>query len=230
MTPVRQQPDRNVLDQLGRYDTPTLSNAIETFSARPRARGFMSSDIKCMFPGLPAVIGYAATATFRTRRPARAEISQAVVWRLIEQLPTPRILVLQDLDDPPGCGAQIGEVQATIYQTLGCTAIVTNGVVRDLDEVESMGMQLFARGSVASHANAHFTSGGTSVTVGGVTVRTGDLVHADRNGVLLIPKELAPLVKDAADRIREHEQRVMSWIRSAEFDVSRLEEMRRASY
>lgn len=218
--------DQRVIEELQRYDTPTLSNAIETFEVRPRAKGFMSSQVRCMFPTMPVVVGYAATATFRTKRPVRNEMSQSVVWKHVETLPRPRILVLEDLDDPPGVGAQIGEVQATIYKALGCTTIITNGVVRDLAEVEASGMQLFARGSAASHANAHFTSAGGTVTVGGLTVKPGDLIHADRNGVLLIPMEIATRLGVAADRIIAREQGVIGWIRSPDFDLSRLEEMR----
>jgi regulator of RNase E activity RraA len=215
-----------IIGDLQRYDSPTLSNAIETFDVRPRAKGFMSSEIRCMFPTMPVVAGYAATATFRTARPVRKEMSQSIVWKHVAKLPLPRILVLEDLDNPPGKGAQIGEVQATIYKALGCIAIITNGVVRDLTEVEASGMQLFAAGSTASHANAHFTSAGGKVTVGGLTVSPGDLIHADRNGVLLIPVEIAPRLAQAADRIIAREQRVIRWIRSYDFDVSRLEEMR----
>jgi regulator of RNase E activity RraA len=226
----RMHSEHRIIEDLQRYDSPTLSNAIETFDVRPRAKGFMSFEIKCMFPTMPVVVGYAATATFRTARPVRNEMSQAVVWKHVAKLPLPRILVLEDLDKPPGVGAQIGEVQATIYKALGCTAIITNGVVRDLAEVEASCMQLFACGSTASHANAQFTSAGGKVTIGGLTVNPGDLIHADRNGVLLIPIEIAPRLADAADRIIAREQRVIGWIRSPDFDLSRLEEMRSAQH
>jgi regulator of RNase E activity RraA len=123
-----------------------------------------------------------------------------------------------------------GEVQATIFKALGCKAIVTDGVVRDLKEVRAMDLQLYAIGTTVSHAYAHFESAGMGVSIGGLAVRPGDLLHADQHGVLLIPQSIASRLPDAADKIIAREQKLIGWIRSPEFDPDRLEEMRRVEH
>ena len=92
------------------------------------------------------------------------------------------------------------------------------------------GDHFFARGPGVSHAYVRLESIGEPVRVGGLTVRTGDLVHADQHGVLLIPRPIAAELPAAADRIIEREQEFIRWVRSAEFDPDRLAEMRRVRH
>lgn len=219
-----------VLAALARYDTPTLSNAIETFDVRPRDEGYTTRKVRCMFPDMKPVVGFAATATIRTHEPPLAQLEQVHVWRHVRSVPGPRVLVAQDLDQPTGHGAQFGEVQGAIYKALGCVAIVTDGTVRDLEEVRATGLQMFARGTVASHAYAHFVSTGSTVEVGGMVVQPGDIIHADRHGVLVVPSSIAERLPEAADRIIAREQKLIAWIRSDDFDIERLEEMRRVEH
>jgi len=222
--------DRATLEALRRYDSPTLSNAIETFDIRPRDEGFANMDIQCLFPELGPMVGYAATATIRAVGRGAGGGDHSPLWGLVRSLPEPRVVVIQDLDDPPGHGAFWGEVQSTIYKALGCAGTVTDGCVRDLKEVREMGFQFFARGPGVSHAYVRLESVGEPVSVGGLTVRPGDLVHADQHGVLLIPAEIAAELPAAADRIVEREQEFIRWVRSAEFDPDRLAEMRRVRH
>jgi regulator of RNase E activity RraA len=222
--------DISLLEALARYDSPTLSNAIETFDVRNRDDGYTSHEIRCMFPDLPPVVGYAATVTVRSHEPPLNALEPAVLWRHVQSIAAPRILVAQDLDDTEGVGAMWGEVQATIFKALGCKAIVTDGVVRDLKEVRAMDLQLYAIGTTVSHAYAHFESAGMGVSIGGLAVRPGDLLHADQHGVLLIPQSIASRLPDAADKIIAREQKLIGWIRSPEFDPDRLEEMRRVEH
>jgi regulator of RNase E activity RraA len=226
---VAEQPlASDVLEALGRYDTPTLSNAIETFDVRPRDQGFAGMDVRCMFPDMGVMVGHAATATIRARGRGEGDGDHAPLWALVRSLPAPRVVVVQDLDDPPGHGALWGEVQSTIYKALGCVGAVTDGCVRDLDEVREIGFHFFARGPGVSHAYVRLESIGEPVRIGGLTVRPGDLVHADQHGVLLIPEDIAAELPAAADRVIEREQDFIRWVRSAEFDPDRLAERRRS--
>jgi 4-hydroxy-4-methyl-2-oxoglutarate aldolase len=224
------EPGRETLEALRRFDSPTLSNAIETFDIRPRDEGFASMDVRCLFPELAPMVGYAATATIRAAGRGAGDGDHSPLWTLVRGLPEPRVVVIQDLDDPPGRGAFWGEVQATIYKALGCLGTVTDGCVRDLKEVREMGFQFFARGPGVSHAYVRLESVGDPVRVGGLIVQPGDLVHADQHGVLLIPTSIAAELPAAADRIVEREQEFIRWVRSAEFDPDRLAEMRRVRH
>src|SRR5215471_8716739 len=218
---------QDALDALKQYDSPTLANAIETFDVRPRDVGFAGMDVRSMFPDLGVMVGYAATATVRARgRPQEGVERSPSLWALVRSLPAPRVVIIQDLDDRPGHGAFWGEVQSTIYKALGCAGTVTDGCIRDLAEVRAMGFQFFARGACVSHAYVRLESVGEPVHVGGLTVQTGDLLHADQHGVLLIPREVAADLAEAADRVVDREQRFIRWVRSPEFDADRLAEMR----
>jgi regulator of RNase E activity RraA len=218
-----------VIAALRRYDTPTLSNAIETFGVRPRDDGFADMSVRCMFPDLAPLVGYAATATIRARG-ATADADQPALYDHTAATAAPRIVVVQDLDQPPGHGALWGEVQSTIFKALGCAGTITDGCVRDLNEVHAIGFQLFARGPCVSHANVRVEEVGVPVTVGGLTVNTGDLLHADQHGVLLIPREIANELPAAAAAVVAREQELLRWVRSDQFAPARLSEMRRVPH
>jgi regulator of RNase E activity RraA len=223
------QLDPSLLQALKRFDSPTLSNAIETFAIRPRDEGYMSMDIRCFFPELGPLVGYAATATIRARgEPAHGE--QTALYQHVREIPEPRVVVVQDLDEPPGCGSLWGEVNATIFGALGCAGCVTDGCVRDLKEARAMGFQFFARGPGVSHAYVRVESAGQPVTVGGLRVSPGDLIHADQHGVLLIPREIAAQLPAAAEQVIAGEQALLGWVRSSEFDADELIERRRVKH
>ncbi|MFZ0214630.1 MAG: RraA family protein [Candidatus Dormiibacterota bacterium] len=220
--------DPGILEALARYDSPTISNAIETFDVRPRDEGFMGHEIRCMFPDLGPLVAYAATGTIRSRGKANADSEP--LFTHIGTLPGPRVVVLQDLDDEPAHGAFWGEVMANTFTALECLGTVTNGCVRDLKEAHEVGFQFFAGSIGVSHAYVRLESAGGPVTVGGLVVRPGDLLHADQHGVVSVPREIAAEVPAAADRVIAGEQEFIRWVRGPEFDAQKLAEMRRVRH
>jgi regulator of RNase E activity RraA len=177
-----------------------------------------------MFPDLGVMVGYAATATIRARGKAAGDPEP--LWTHVRAVPAPRVVVVQDLDEPPAHGALWGEVMANTFSALGCAGAVTDGCVRDLDEVRALGFHFFARGPGVSHAYVRVESVDEPVTVAGLTVAPGDLIHADQHGVLLIPEGIAAGLPAAADRVIAAEQEFIRWVRSPDFDPDRLAEMR----
>jgi len=218
------------LEILLRYDTPTLSNAVEVFNCRSRDEGFTSPEIRCLFPELGRMVGFAATATIRARGSIPRHQDQVGMWSHVLAVSGPRVVVVQDLDDPPGCGALWGEVNASLFKALGCCGVVTNGGVRDLADVRRMGFHFFAQAVCVSHAYVSIESVGVDVEVGGLKIRPGDLIHADEHGVLLIPRQIANDLPTAADAIIEREQRLIRWLRSDDFSPDRLAEMKGVSH
>ncbi len=210
------------IEALRKISTPTVSNAIELFNLRPRNQGFMSPEIRCLFPDLGVMVGHAVTARFTAEHPAARPGSRYELWKHILEVPEPRVLVLQDLDKPVGVGAFVGEVMATIHRRLGCVGVITDGHVRDLDEVHALGCHFFAAGVCVSHAYVDLVDFGGPVKVGGVVVRTGDLLHADKHGVLSIPPEIASQIPAAAARITTREQRILGYCQSPDFDLEGL--------
>ena len=218
--------DPSVLEALRRYDTPTVSNAIETFNVRPWDTGFMSWEIRCLFPELAPMVAYAATCSIRARGEHAPQQDQSELWQHVLSIPGPRVVCVQDLDEPRGHGAMWGEVMSTIFKALGCAGVVTDGCVRDFKEVREMGFQFFAPNPGVSHAYIRVEEIGIPVRIGGVEVKPGDLLHADQHGVLLVPHEVAAEIPAAADRIIEREQGLIKWVRSDDFSVEKLAERR----
>ena len=131
--------------------------------------------------------------------------------------PGPKIAVGQDLDDPPGLGAQFGEVTATIHQKLGCVGHITSGCPRDLDEVHALGFQLFGLNPCVSHAYVRLVEFGTPVMIGGVEIHCGDLIHADKHGVCVIPHEVAHRLAAACAEVERREQPLLEYCSSGRF-------------
>src|SRR3972149_3219093 len=128
-----------VLQELRAITTPTVANGIEAFGVRGRNEGFVDAGVRCIFPDLGPMVGYAATPTIRTAQPGERRPAPEL-WAHVQSVPAPRIVVIQDLDDPPGIGAFWGEVNSNIHRALGCVGAVTNGSVRDLDEGRARGV------------------------------------------------------------------------------------------
>jgi len=216
------------LDALRQIDTCMVANAVERFNLRLRNTGFSDASIQCMFTDAPPMVGYAVTARLRSGEPPIAGGTfrdRADLWNRILEAPAPRILVLEDMDDPPGRGAFVGDMHAAILKALGCIGYVTNGAVRELPSVRAMGIQLFAGGVAVSHAYAHIFDVGARVTVGGMEVHSGDLLHGDAHGVLTVPLEIAAAVPGVAAGLRETEQKVIDFCRSGTFSVAKLGEV-----
>ena len=147
----------------------------------------MRPEIRCVFPQMGVMVGYAVTLKIQSVTPGAkgAAIPHSVHWQDILKVPAPRVIVVEDLDEPSGLGSLWGEVNANMHKAMGCVGCVTNGSVRDLDEVEPLGFHFFASHIAVSHAYVHIVEVGTPVRVGGLTVRPGDLLHGDRHGVTI---------------------------------------------
>jgi len=200
--------DSRLLDELRRISSPTIANAIETFNVRPRSAGFVASEIVCRFPRLGAMVGYAVTALIRAEQPPLEghRAPEFAWWDHVVASPAPRVVVMQDLDEPRGIGAYWGEVQANIHKALGCAGVVTDGTVRDLPEAEALGFHFFSAHVSVSHAYVHMVDFGLPAKVGGLVVRPGDLLHGDQHGVVVIPPEVADRIPEAAQRIEARER------------------------
>jgi 4-hydroxy-4-methyl-2-oxoglutarate aldolase len=216
------------LDTLRQFDTCMVANAIESFHVRLCNTGFADASVRCMFPDAPPIAGYAATARLRSGEPpivGGTFHDRADFWNSILEVPDPRILVLEDMDNPPGRGAFVGDMHAAILKALGCVGYLTNGAVRELPSVRTMGIQLFAGSVAVSHAYAHIFEIGAVVSVGGMEVRRGDLLHGDRHGVLTVPAEIAAKVSRVAERLQQTEQKIIDFCRSRDFSVAKLREV-----
>jgi len=223
------------LEQFRRLSTCVVASAIETFRVRLPNTGFANSSVRCIFEDRPSLAGYAATARLRSSSP-RMEAGKSYDyydrtdwWNNILTIPAPRVVVIQDIDDPPGTGAFVGEVHANILLALGCVGIVTNGAVRDLPDIQSTEFQMFAGNVSVSHAYAHVFDFGSVVDVGDLTVHPGDLIHGDRHGVQTVPLEIADKVPAVAREIRQRRHDLIGLRRSEAFSLEKLRQAIRDS-
>jgi len=217
---------REELEALRRWPTPAISNAIESFKIRPFNEGYMSPDIKCVFPDLGCMIGYAVTAVITADSPEGRRVTPQEWWDVVQKVPPPRVVVIHDIDNPVR-GSFWGEVQANIHKALGCVGAVTDGSVRDLDEVKALGFHFFSSCITVSHAYVHLVDVGVPVKVGGVVVKPGDLLQGDKHGVISIPLEIAREIPKAAQRIEDWERVIINYCKSKEFTVEGLKELYR---
>ncbi len=215
------------LDALRSFDSPTIANAIEAFEVRGLIEGFMGLDIKCRFPDMGVMLGYAVTATADSMTPRRPKDRRPVLelWRTLEASPNPAVLVFQDVGPKPLQSCHFGDNMAHIAMRLGALGLITNGGVRDLEEVEAIGFQYFAAGTVVSHGNHGIVDVSVPVVLSGVRIEPGDLIHSDKNGVVVIPGEIAEVVAKEAMQVRERESKIVEFVDGPDFSLDGLAKM-----
>lgn len=217
------------LAALAEFDTPTVCNVIELWNIRPRNTGYMNHSIRACFPQMPPMVGYACTSTFRSMAPPRAGDVYSGMDKQVaafDDLPGPPVVVFQDLDEPTA-SATFGEVMCTTYQAFGAKGLITSGTGRDLDQVEALGFPCFTAGTTCAHGYCHILSVNVPVTVGGLAIFPGDLLHGDRNGVSTIPRDVASEVPEACKELMAAEEIVLSYVKGGDVTPSGLAEARR---
>ena len=216
------------LDALRALDTPTVCNALEVVAGGRLNTGFTTDPLVCPFPDLPPIIGYARTGTVRSQFPSDVTGSDATRKRVAyyqyvsEGGPTPQIVVLQDLDGPrAGFGAFWGEVNSNMHKALGCLGVVTDGCIRDIPDWAD-GFQAIAGSVKPAHAHVHVVDFDCQVSVAGMVVSSGDLVHADRHGAAVIPVDQAREIPKAAAEVAAKEKVILDICRGPGFTFDKL--------
>jgi 4-hydroxy-4-methyl-2-oxoglutarate aldolase len=213
------------LARLRAFDTPTVCNVIELYNIRPKNEGFMDSRIRACFPDLPPMIGFAMTATFRASAPAPSDAYSSLEDQIdmFAGLPAPPVIVFEDLD-VPSAAATFGEIMCTTYQAFGAEGLITSGAGRDLEQVRKLNFPVFTNGAICSHGYCHIPTTQVPVTVGGLMVNPGDLLHGDCNGVTTIPYEIASEVGDACERFLQAEAVILEYLASERLTPEGLRE------
>lgn len=213
------------LDYLQRVDSPTIANAIEPFDVRDRTEGFIGGRVQCQFPDLGVMVGRALTVTMSNAPGATA--SRDGYWQMWDALAAmegPVVIAIADASGEPHRVAYAGEVMTTIAMRLGAVGMVTDGALRDVDEVHDLGFHYFMKYPVVSHANFEITSVGEPIELDGQVVMTGDILHGDRNGIVVVPDEVLEGLPAAVDSVREKEAATMAYVRGDDFDYADLKQ------
>ena len=213
-------------DELVAIDSPTIANAIEPFKVRDDTTGYVGSGIKCLFPEMGVTLGYAVTATgdSTVSRESRDGAGLQRLWEAVEASPKPVVIVIQDVgpDSARGHSCFCGDVMATIATSLGAIPLVTDAGVRDLEEVREIGLQYFSSGVVVSHGSYQIHEINVPVNVDGMHVHSGDIIHGDMNGVVLIPDSIATGVVEQAHKVLDDERARKEIARAPGFTAAKL--------
>ncbi len=199
-------------------DTPTICNLLEIVAPERRGFGYTVRNLHCPFPDLPPMVGFAKTVTMRAQD--RVALGEAGYMNkrfdyldYVSSAPQPSIAVIQDLDDIVGFGAFWGEVQSNVHKALGCLGTITNGSIRDIPMIPP-GFQMLAGSLSPSHAFVHVVDYGTNVNIHGMAVNSGDLIHADRHGAVVVPLNTIDPMKAAAGGLSGKEAQIIEAARS----------------
>ncbi len=207
------------LDFLRSIDTPTVCNLIEVVAPERRGLGYTVKHLHCPFPDLPPMVGYAKTATIKTKDKVALGQTSYMEKRLdyldyVAAAPAPSIVVIEDLDgEHVGFGAFWGEVQSNLHKALGCLGTITNGSIRDIPMIPN-GFQMLAGSIGPSHAYVHVVDFGVPVTIHGMAVTSGDLIHADQHGAVVVPVDKIDAMVPALDKISKQEARIIEAARA----------------
>jgi len=210
-----------VIAALAKYDSPTVTNVIDLTGIRSRCTGYVDQSTQALFPALPPAVGYAFTATFRSAHPAGDTDHLTTFLEMIKAIdasPGPRFVVLQDLDQPVKAAA-FGELMASAYQLFDCRGLLTNGACREVPRLEKLNFPCWASATIASHGYGHLCELNVPVTIGGLDIKPGDLLHGDGSGVVRIPTEIAPLLPELCDQWLAVEKTPMEHVARGDADM-----------
>jgi len=217
------------IEGLARFDTPTICNALSALQPDGGRRNVTTEKLYCPFPDRGAMVGYARTAAVRSARPIPADGADPMdiwmaYWHYLRDGPTPSISVVQDLDgEQAGYGSFWGEINSNVHRRLGCVGTLTEGSIRDIDAIPA-GFQMLARKAVPSDGYVRLTEFGCVVRVAGLEVRSGDLIHADRHGAVVVPAELVQRLGETAAKVVKAERVIIDLCNSSEFSLEALGE------
>ncbi len=211
--------DAATVEWLKQYDSPTVANAIETFKVRDRTDGYIGGYVRAMYDA-GVMVGQALTVTIG-QKPGKVAGRDGywAMWEALSQMPSPSVIVMQDVSEAPERYACAGEVMATMAKKLGAVGMVVDGGLRDLHEVQALGFHYFAQFPVVSHGNFEILDVGIPVVLDGQEIRTGDILHGDVNGIVVVPNDVLDGLEAAIGVIRDRESRFMNFIKSDGFNL-----------
>lgn len=216
-----------LFERLRAVDTPTVCNAIEVAQGRRGFARFTRGTMQHSRPGAPPIVGFARTARISGLAPP-LEAPEVIRARRMDYFrsmaagPRPAVAVVEDVDHPSCIAGWWGEVHAAVHKGLGLAGAVTNGVMRDLDAMDE-GFPVLAGSVGPSHGYVHVVEIGTPVTVFGLRVAEGELIHADRHGALVVPEEVVADLARMIDTVESNEALVLGPAREPGFDIEKLE-------
>ena len=223
---MSQSDERGLLEELKNFDTPSITNVVATYPASPLCLGlynpwtenwYTDQSIRCMYPELGSLAGYAVTCVYGLPDPNYSRLSFLDVIDALEASRKPTILVLEQ-KFPPEIAGKVGLAggnMVSAMRAIGCVGLISNGPSRDLDEIRPMGFQYMLTGVTAGHGATAVQSVNTPVSVGGMDVAPGEIIHMDENGAVKFPADRLEAVLSNVRALQKEEAARMSALQQA---------------
>jgi len=210
-------------------DTPTISNALDLYRGDRSAEGFTKFPVVCSNNNLTPIIGVAKTAKIKASIKSSLTPTELNNIRInyYEYMSTRidthfgNICVIEDLDWPNPVGAFWGEVNVSIHKGLKLNGTLTNGLLRDLGDIDKDYMVL-ASAVGPSHAYVHVVEFNTEVNLLGLKIKPNDIIHADHHGAVIIPRDALKILPKAIQFMKDKEEIVIKATKEKNFDFNRL--------
>jgi 4-hydroxy-4-methyl-2-oxoglutarate aldolase len=201
------------ITRLTEFDTPTVANGLELLGALDPTVGYTGPDVRALMPEMGVRVGIAVTArldttTAGTDRPPtlfRDWMNLMVKTAHTADGLLPVFAVMESVGPRARYTVTIGDGMGRAMRIAGCVGFASNGCIRDIEGVRALDLPCWAAGLSPMHGRLRWLDVGSPVVIDGMTVRTGDIIHADVNGVLCIPAGLADQVLEKALAVRERE-------------------------
>lgn len=211
-----------VLQMLRESDTPTVWNSLSGLVQRDRTEGVATVDLRCQFPELKPIVGYAVTCTVAASAPGpRRPNALAKLLETIEQAPKPVVVAMHEVDAQRGHAALIGDILASIFQRLSCAGLVTDGAIRDRAGIRrrAPGFQVFTPGSAAGAGNFAVLEIGVPVTICGLAIAPGDLLHGDESGLIGVPIDHVEAIARGISKVMDFERSAFEYLENEAFSA-----------
>ena len=212
--------DREILEELKKYDTPSITNVVATYPNSPLCLGlynpwtenwYTDQSIRCMFPELGSLVGYAVTCVYGMPDPNYSRLTFMDVIDALDASKGPTILVLQQKfpEEIAGKGGLAGANMVGAMQAVGCLGLLSNGPSRDIDEIRQTGFQYMLSGISPGHGAFGVQAVNVPVNVAGMDVSPGEIIHMDENGACKFPSEkLGAVLTNVEALVKEEEERI----------------------
>ena len=218
--------ERELLEKLKNHDTPSVTNVVATYPKNHLCLGlynpwnqnwYTDQTIRCMYPELGRLAGYAVTCVFGLPDPNYSKLSFMDVIDALEQSPQPTILILKQAFPPEIAGkvGLSGGNMTTALKSIGCLGVVSDGPSRDIDEIRPMGFQYMLTGVTAGHGDMAVHAVNVPVSVGGMDVAPGEIIHMDENGACKFPADKLEQVVKNLELLQKEETERMSALSKA---------------
>jgi 4-hydroxy-4-methyl-2-oxoglutarate aldolase len=224
--------EKEIIEKLRSIDTPTISNVVATYPKRDiclklydawYGQWYTDTTIKCIYPDFKPVVGYVATAIFCEASEKYTGVDRWALPDHIDSTEKPVVLVAEQQfpDELANRVGLFGEMMTTQYKALGVVGVVSNGPMRDVDAIEPLGVQYYVTGVTPAHGDMMLKAVGEPVTVGGMKVMPGDMVHMDKHGVIKFPADKMGEVLERAEKLLEKEAETARIYRDPEFSLKK---------